>query len=817
MAKEDPKKIIKEVGTEATEILSNLNDISKILSTSAAKISKVTGESADNLKSNFNFAKALSKELQNINDSSLKSSKDRIGIEEKLLKTQKEITGLERQRDLLLRRATTARGKEKQDLLKIVELYNDGLSYIKDQVANTEKLKGIYIDIEKNLGLTGKILEGIEKIPILNKFIDTKKALAAANDEAAKFTGNRWNVLGAALKSLGSSLKKNLTDPLVLLSAAGGLVSSLVHLFKEFDERAVNIARNFGTTPTSARKTAEEMAHIAAHSGNILSTTGNITEAFNDLNSVAGTYANFTQETLEAYNDLVKGLGLSKEATIAQYKISVLQGKNLKDFSTQIAGQVTLQKSQNKLALSDKEIMESIAKTTAVQRLNIKGGAENLVKSVIEAKKLGAEFSQLESAASSLLQFEDSIGAELEAELLTGQNLNLERARAFALNNDIAGLAKEIANQGITAEKFGKMNRIQQEAVAKSLGFQRDEFGQMLENQEMLNAANKLGAKDANDLAKKYAEAADKEAFLKQVGDEKLQQQVKNISFQEKLNNLTEKLKEVFVTKLEPTFTKILDAFDKFIAGGGVESIAHTVSKIVEGFISIGKVVTGPIGKLAGLVGGFLALKSLVGGIPVKIVGSGSGIAGGGGGLMDSLFTSEKVGGQFKKGGGRYAAGATKITGLKGLGAGALGGLGMMAGEAIGGTGGNLLSSAGQGAMLGSIFGPMGALAGAGVGLAASGISSMMSSDKDRMARAQEASYVNNSSVQRAQRIYSNLGSTNADTLRYSSISGGVAEGNEKTNELLQQLVTSVSQNRDIVMSGNKVGTAVAMGNYRQA
>ena len=822
MAKENPKKIIKEVGDDAAEILFNLNDISKILSGNAAKIAKITGESSDNLKSNFNFAKALSKELQNINDASLKSSKDRVGIEEKLLKTQKEITGLERQRDLILRRAATARGNEKRDLLKIVELYNDGLTYIKDQVTNTEKLKGLYIDIEKNLGLTGKLLEGINQIPILNKFVDTKKALEAANDEAAKFTGNRWNVLGAALKSLGSSLKKNLTDPLILLSAAGGVVSGLIHLFKEFDQRAVSIGRNFGTTPENARKTAEEMAHIAAHSGNILSTTGNITEAFNDLNAVAGTYANFSQETLEAYNDLVKGLGLSKEATLAQYKVSVLQGKNLKDFSTQIAGQVALQKSQNKLALSDKEIMESIAKTTAVQRLNIKGGAEGLVKSVIEAKKLGAEFSQLDAAANSLLNFEDSIGAELEAELLTGKNLNLERARAYALNNDVAGLAKEIANQGINAEKFSKMNRIQQEAIAKSLGFQRDEFGQMLENQEMLNAANRLGAKDANDLAKKYAEAADKEAFLNQIGDERLQQQVKNISFQDKLNNLTEKLKEIFVTKLEPTFTKILDAFDKFIAGGGVESIAHTVSSIVEGFISIGKALTGPIGKIALGVGGFLALKSLIGGIPVRIVGSGMGGGGGfGGGLMNSLYTKGNAGtfykgGQFLPGGGRAPVGGVTLGatkgGLTGLGAGALGGLGMLAGEAIGGTAGNLLSGAGQGAMMGSMLGPWGALAGAGIGLAMSGISAY----KQNQEQERYQSLVNAPESKAFKRMQNRLTSTNKEDARYESLTGHAGSGTERTNELLENINTQLSTQRDIIMSGNKVGSAVAVGNYQQ-
>ena len=57
------------------------------------------------------------------------------------------------------------------------------------------------------------------------------------------------------------------------------------------------------------------------------------------------------------------------------------------------------------------------------------------------------EMSQLENIAGGLLDFESSIENELSAELLTGKDLNLERARGLALNNDMAGMAEEINNQ----------------------------------------------------------------------------------------------------------------------------------------------------------------------------------------------------------------------------------------------------------------------------------------------------------------------------------------------------------------------------------
>ena len=68
------------------------------------------------------------------------------------------------------------------------------------------------------------------------------------------------------------------------------------------------------------------------------------------------------------------------------------------------------------------------------------------------------------------LNFEQSIANEMEAELLLGKNLNLEKARQAAMDNDLVTLAEEIAkNVGDSAE-FAEMNRIQQDAAAAAVG-----------------------------------------------------------------------------------------------------------------------------------------------------------------------------------------------------------------------------------------------------------------------------------------------------------------------------------------------------------
>ena len=95
---------------------------------------------------------------------------------------------------------------------------------------------------------------------------------------------------------------------------------------------------------------------------------------------------------------------------------------------------------------------------------------------------------QTKNISSKLLNFEDSISAELEAELLTGQDLNLERARYLALMGDSAGAAEELMkNLGPNGlEKFQKMNVIQQEAYARALGMSADELADSLVKERQL-------------------------------------------------------------------------------------------------------------------------------------------------------------------------------------------------------------------------------------------------------------------------------------------------------------------------------------------
>ena len=75
-------------------------------------------------------------------------------------------------------------------------------------------------------------------------------------------------------------------------------------------------------------------------------------------------------------------------------------------------------------------------------------------------KKIRIELKRSRKIAESLLDFESSIEKQLEAQVLLGRQLNLDKARELSLAGDLEGVLEEVKNQ-VGAEEFSKLNVIQ--------------------------------------------------------------------------------------------------------------------------------------------------------------------------------------------------------------------------------------------------------------------------------------------------------------------------------------------------------------------
>lgn len=379
-------------------------------------------------------------------------------------------------------------------------------SYLKQIVSLSEKEVENEEKIQKTLGVTGGLFKGITKS--LEHIGIESEAFEHINKdlrEAAK-SGSSFKVIGAGLTSIGKGIKESLSDPLVQVALTAKAFHTMYEIGTHFSKETADISKTLGVSSDTAAHMVHHMEAMAASSGDNLANTKDNLSSFKDLNDAFGTSVEFSQKQLLTQTKLkeVAGLTAGEAAKIAEYE--QLTGKSAEDVYNSIG-------KTNKGALSQKKITQEVLKTSGQLAAQYKNNPELLSKAVTQAQRLGMTLEQTKKISQGLLNFEDSISAELEAELLTGQDLNLEKARYLALQGDSAAAAEEMMkNLGPNGlQKFQKMMPIQQEAYAKALGMSADELADSLVKQAALAELEKKRGKGITEQVKKLEAAGETE------------------------------------------------------------------------------------------------------------------------------------------------------------------------------------------------------------------------------------------------------------------------------------------------------------------
>jgi len=478
----------------------------------------------------------------------------------------------------LLNNSSILLNNEQFDLL---DLYARQLDVLDEQVADMSEIQSRAQNIDDAFGLAGGSAEVLssalgklggskfsQMLGIDDAVSDTREFAAGITEGGTKAAGlgDKFKIAGNLAKNLGQNLTKAL-GPVALITMA---VEKLIEAFQKIDNAAGDTAKELGISYQSARSLVGEMNSVAMASNDIMVSTENLVKAQTSLNQLMGTSVQFSGQMAEEFSSIQQRLKLSDGAMATFTKLSLQNGQSLKENLASVSKTTLALNSQNKISLSQKTIQEAIGKTSSATRLTLGNSVTELTKAAIQAKKLGVEIEDLGKTSSALLDFESSISSELEAELLTGKNLNLERARLAALNGDIATVAEEISKQIGTSAEFSKMNVIQQEALAKSMGMNREDMASMLENQENLNNVQKLGFKDLNSAQEEYnkmvAAGASQSELDAKFKDKALKSQLESVSTQERLSAVTSKLQEAFIALVEPLMP-VLDVLTEILEG----------------------------------------------------------------------------------------------------------------------------------------------------------------------------------------------------------------------------------------------------------
>ena len=127
-----------------------------------------------------------------------------------------------------------------------------------------------------------------------------------------------------------------------------------------------------------------------------------------------------------------------------------------------------------------------------------KDGGANIFAAAASAKKLGLNMSNVASATESLLDFETSIEKQMEASLLLGRQINLDRARQLALTGDQEGMLQEILKQVGGEAEFNRLNVLQRRALAESVGQSVEGLSRLVRNNTATTTAGVVSGQSDN-------------------------------------------------------------------------------------------------------------------------------------------------------------------------------------------------------------------------------------------------------------------------------------------------------------------------------
>jgi len=251
--------------------------------------------------------------------------------------------------------------------------------------------------------------------------------------------------------------------------------------------QAASFRKELGISVESSYELRSNMAAISFSTENSFINVERLAKGFVDLSKTTGLVADFGGRTLETFTVLNQQLGLSVEQSANLSLYARLQSEDTEQVLTNTVDTVGALIQQNGIALNTSAILRDIASASAATAVSLEKNPQLLAEAAVQARLFGSNLAQVEQIAGRLLDFEQSISAELEAELLSGRQINLEKARLAALNNDLATLSEELANNEAAIESFAKGNRIQQDAIANALGLSREELAKITLQQEFNN------------------------------------------------------------------------------------------------------------------------------------------------------------------------------------------------------------------------------------------------------------------------------------------------------------------------------------------
>jgi ligand-binding sensor protein len=355
--------------------------------------------------------------------------------------------------------------KQRQAELEAQENLN---SAQEDELAG---LQAINREIERELEHTKDLAKSLQK----------NLGLMEEQGDALRGIINVFTPLNERAASLFSTMNQ-LKNP---LTAGFELIKLSAQRFAELDNAAMSFRQNTGFLASQTKQIETNIRVASRDLAGFGVTVEVASESAQQLANAFGDTAIANRENIEYVSLMKQNLGVSAEDSTALMQNFMGIGGMSSKVARETAGAAA---SMAKAAgVPYGAVMKEVAKPSAEVRSLIRGSVDALIKGAIEAKRLGTSLEAVGKAAAGMLDFQTSINDEMEASVLFGKDVNLQKARELAYAGDLENLAKEQSRLLQEAGNVSKMDYFQRMGIAKALGMSVEEMDKMNAKQQELN------------------------------------------------------------------------------------------------------------------------------------------------------------------------------------------------------------------------------------------------------------------------------------------------------------------------------------------
>ena len=447
-------------------------------------------------------------------------------------------------------------------------------------MADKPQMTGVDVEnLAKASNITKDMLETYrESANAAERMKDSVQDMTEALQKMLKLTDVQSRIFGESANKFGDLSTKagnlytttqNLIDPATFYFE---LLSRSVDRFIELDNAALKFRETTGFL-SSQTKDVENNIRVASRDLSQFGVTAEVAgESAEKLANAFGDVSIANKDNIEYVALMKQNLGIAAEDSVNVLQSFMGIGAMWPQIARETAGAAaSLAKAAG---VPFGMIMKDVSKPSSEVRALLRGSVDALIKGAIEAKRLGTSLELVGKAAAGMLDFQTSISDEMEASVLFGKDINLQRARELSYAGDLKGFAKEQSRLLKEAGDVSKMDYFQRISIAKALGMSVEEMDKMNAKQQELN---KLRIDDPETYAR-YTANLDTMDKTNESLSEKYQKEMKSQQLASQQQKLLASINSIMV-ELGEVVLPLLSAFIS------IASVLLKISGIITKFI----------------------------------------------------------------------------------------------------------------------------------------------------------------------------------------------------------------------------------------